>query len=367
MSKPRNTEWIAVLGAYGTFGQRITRSLLKQGYRVLAIGRQENKLRDLVNHSDTQTDQLCTRALNVNGQNLVDLLIEKPVRVVIHTCGPFQEQDYSIAKACIRAGCHYIDLADDSDFVSNITQLDPEARQKQVAIISGASTVPALSSAVIEAKTQGWQQITSIRYGISPGQKTPRGLATTRSVLSYLGKPLANQANRYGWQGLYLQRYPTLKSRLMGWCSIPDNALFPSHYGIQSIQFSAGMESYCLHLAMYLLSWLVRLKLIKNPENHAKLLLRCSHFFDRWGSADGGMHVILKGIDQQSKPVQKQWYLEAKDGSGPEIPAAPSVILAKRLLHGDTFLLGAKPAIGLIQLEDYLHELGSFPIQPYSV
>jgi predicted DCC family thiol-disulfide oxidoreductase YuxK len=31
-------------------------------------------------------------------------------RVVINTCGPFQNADYAVAQACIVAGVHYIDL-----------------------------------------------------------------------------------------------------------------------------------------------------------------------------------------------------------------------------------------------------------------
>ena len=30
----------------------------------------------------------------------------------------------------------------------------------------------------------------SLRYGISPGQKAERGLATTEGILTYVGKPL---------------------------------------------------------------------------------------------------------------------------------------------------------------------------------
>ena len=47
--------------------------------------------------------------------------------VVIHTSGPFQAQDYHVAKACIVQGCHYIDLADGRAFVDGITVLDEAA------------------------------------------------------------------------------------------------------------------------------------------------------------------------------------------------------------------------------------------------
>ena len=46
--------------------------------------------------------------------------------------------------ACIAAGAHYLDLADARDFVARIGTLDAAARAAGVAIISGASSVPAL-------------------------------------------------------------------------------------------------------------------------------------------------------------------------------------------------------------------------------
>ena len=89
-------------------------------------------------------------------------------------------------------------------------------------------------------------------YGISPGQKTPRGLATVKAVLSYIGKPikyLHENKIRYGWQNIYMQKYPILGNRWMGNCDIPDLDLFPKKFDIKSIKFSAGMENIILHFA----------------------------------------------------------------------------------------------------------------------
>lgn len=71
-----------------------------------------------------------------------------------------------LAEECIRAGAHYVDLADSrfgvsirvlcgTDvasrrvFVEAIGALDSAAREAGVLVASGASSVPALSSAVI--------------------------------------------------------------------------------------------------------------------------------------------------------------------------------------------------------------------------
>ena len=58
---------------------------------------------------------------------------------------PYGRDPYRVARAAIAAGAHYIDLADDGAFVAGIGALDEEAKAAGVAVISGASSVPAIS------------------------------------------------------------------------------------------------------------------------------------------------------------------------------------------------------------------------------
>jgi hypothetical protein len=89
----------------------------------------------------------------------------------------------------------------------------------------------------------------------------------------------------------------------------------------------------------------------------APALLAASHWFDRAGSADGGMHVLLEGKDQSGRRVERQWFIVARDGDGRYIPCAPAVILAKRMLSGAPTPAAAMACVGVISLEDYLDEL----------
>ena len=80
------------------------------------------------------------------------------------------------------------------EYVCGIKTLDQAARQARVSIISGASTVPALSSAVIESAQHKFASISAMHYGIATGAKTPRGLATTKAILSYIERPIITQS-----------------------------------------------------------------------------------------------------------------------------------------------------------------------------
>lgn len=354
---------VLILGGYGNFGKRIARALAADGVSVVIAGRSRDKAEELAKQlPDGLAEVACFDA-----KTELDAALEgiKP-SVVINTCGPFQDSDYGVAESCIRAGVHYIDLADGRDFVTGITALDAAARARGVAVISGASSVPGLSSAVVEHFREEFSSIDSLQYGISPGQKAERGLATSQGILTYVGKPLRPFAGEakgiYGWQGLYRQEYPELGRRWMANCDIPDLDLFPERYGIKSIQFSAGLELPVLHLGLWGLSWLVRLGLPLNLPRYAGLLLKASNWFNRFGSADGGMHVILRGRGREGAPHIRRWFIIAKNGHGPCIPTVPAIVLARKLAQGERLAAGAYACVGLVGLEEYLAELEGLDI-----
>ena len=357
---------VLILGGYGNFGKRIAVALTLDGIPVIIAGRTAEKVERLVQELP---ENLATTAVfdvfSGLGEELERL---KPV-VVINTCGPFQSSNYSVAESCIRQGVHYIDLADGRDFVTGITALDQQAKAKGVSVISGASTVPGLSSAVLEHFRNEFSEIDDLKYGISPGQKAERGLATTEGILSYVGKRLkpfaATQKTAYGWQDIYRQRYPHFGKRWMANCDIPDLDLFPERYGIKSIRFSAGLELSLVHLGLWSLSWLVRIGLPINLPRFAKPLLKVSNLFDRFGTADGGMHVIITGKDNDGNPYTRKWFVIAKDGDGPQIPTIPAIVLAKDLARGERLPTGAQPCVGLVPLDRYMEELSAFSIGQY--
>lgn len=352
---------VLILGGYGNFGKRIARALTKKGIPVIIAGRSKEKAEAFIN-----TLSLAESAIFDVTIELATQLEQWKPAVVINTCGPFQTSNYDVAKICIKHGVHYIDLADGRDFVTGITALDADAKQHHVAVISGASTVPGLSSAVIEHYKSEFSEIESLRFGISPGQKAERGLATTQGIMTYVGKPLkpfaGTSSPSYGWQDIYLQNYPELGSRWMANCDIPDLDLLPTRYGIRSVRFSAGLELSFMHLGLWLLSWAIRIGLPLNLPKHANVLLKVSDWFNGLGSADGGMHMILRGKDMQGKSHQRRWFIIAKNGDGPQIPTIPAIVLAEKLATNRLDYRGATACVGMVTLDEYLCELQDFAI-----
>lgn len=357
-----------ILGGYGNFGKRIAHALAADGVEVLIAGRSLEKSKNLADEIGDFATPLCLTIPNDLDQALSTYCPD----VIVNTVGPFQRQDYDVARIAITRHVHYIDLADGRDFVCGISELDQISKSADVSVIAGASTVPALSDAVVSEFRNEFSTIENMKYGIAPGQRAERGLATTQGILGYVGRPLAPfsgiRPQVFGWQDLYRQRYPGLGNRWMANCEIPDLDLLPVRHNIRSIQFSAGLEIDLLHLGLWGLSWLVRAGVPLSLENLAAPMLSMSNWFNGLGSADGGMHVILTGLssDKIPKRVERRWFILARDGDGPHIPTIPAILLAKKIADGVQLPVGAYPCCGLITLSEYLQALERFNIEVVS-
>ncbi len=361
---------VLILGGYGNFGKRIAKALAYHKIPIVIAGRNKEKADALASQISSKHSAASIKVMAMDAEiNFCEHLESLKPTVVINTCGPFQNKDYKIAETCILKHINYIDLADGREFVSGITRLDQAAKAARVSVVSGASTVPGLSSAVLDYYRSEFAQIKELKFGIAPGQKAERGLATTQGILTYIGKRLkpahGDTQSRYGWQDLYRQKYPDLGYRWMANCDIPDLDLLPARYGIGKIQFSAGMENPILHFGIFILSWLVRLNLSPSLAAHGRPLLRASHWFDIFGSNNGGMHVIIRGKGPNGRSYQRQWFIIAKNGDGPQIPCIPAILIAKKLVQNEPVKHGAYPCVGTIALAEYLNELARFSVKTY--
>jgi hypothetical protein len=261
---------------------------------------------------------------------------------------------------------HYIDLADARSFVTGIRTLDAEARAAGVVVVSGASTVPALSSAVADAFAPQFAALRTISTIIAPGNQFNPGLGTTRSILSGLGRSMpagSGTAAARGWQGLRRVRLPGLGARWIGHCDAPDRDLFPQRYsGLERADVYAALEIGAFHLGLWALSGLARARVLPRPEALARPLLAMKRRLSFLGSDRGGMLVTLEGTDRNGAARRIDWHLVAGRGHGPYIPATPAVLLAKRLLDGTLRERGAVPCVGLFSLADFLAEVAGLDI-----
>jgi saccharopine dehydrogenase-like NADP-dependent oxidoreductase len=369
--KPDEDNKVLILGATGNFGSRIAKGLVEKNVAIIITGRREEPLLDLKKELSKLSVDACIDILCFNfKEKLSQALLSLRPPLVINASGPFQTADFTTAINCILLGVNYIDLADAREYVNDFSILEEQAIKRNCIAITGASTLPCLSSAVLNYYKDEFKMIDSLVYGITMGQKTERGLATFKSILSYVGCRLQDfrgiSKKMYGWQDLYRQEYPVLGKRWMANCDIPDLDLLPSFFPIKSIRFSAGIENNVAHLGLWFLSWLVRLKFPIKLEKHAEVLLKLSHYLDFFGSEESGMHMLMSGTDHKGNHKNIKWFMVAKSGDGAYVPTIPAILLAKRILEEEISETGAIPCAQLISLESYLAELKKFDIHVYS-
>lgn len=354
---------VLVIGGYGNFGRYITQRLSSDpALQVIVAGRSEEKCRAIAHEYNAE---YCVMDIN---KDFPAALARGAPDIVIHTSGPFQGQGYAVAEACIAAGCHYIDLADGRDFVAGIPVLDRKAKDRGVCVISGASSVPCLTSAVVDHYLPSFQSLERIDCGIATSRANT-GLATTAAILGYVGKPFkalsgGDMQDVYGWQGMTARKYPEIGWRLLGYCDIPDLDLFPARYrDLQTQRFSAGMEMPLLHVGLWGLSWLVRVGLLRSLEPCAEFMLKAARILDPVSSGKSAFHLEMVGRGIEGHPYKKTFYLIAREGDGPLIPCIPSILCAGMLARGEIAEAGARPCMGIISLPQYMNGLSGLNIE----
>ncbi|MCR9284595.1 MAG: DUF4166 domain-containing protein [Rhodobacteraceae bacterium] len=351
---------IVVLGGYGVFGGKLAEALLRNEHlEVIVAGRSQQKAEDFCRrHGGTAA------VLDRTAPDFAAALLALRPFVTVDAAGPFQayrQSPYVVAEAALAAGSHYLDLSDDAGFTSGIPVLDEQARLSGLAVLSGVSSVPALSSVAVEALRHEFSQVDLIESTILPGNRAPRGLSVIEAILTQSGKPVSvyrdgGWTKVIGWSGLSRRRIGPegssgLSKRWSSFIGAPDLTLFPKVYNARTVLFRAGLELSLLHLGLWALSWLVRLRLVRSLQAAAPLLRTVAGWFERFGSDRGGMEVRLAGLGKDGQPLSAGWTLIAEAGDGPHIPAVPGAILCKHLVEG-VVPAGARPSLGEFKLAD---------------
>jgi len=347
---------VLLVGAAGVFGSRLAEGLVREpGIDLILAGRTTGTLAKLKHRLGGGPETLIFDRDRAGADAMRKLRVD----VVIDAAGPFQRGRTDLIEAAVEAGCHYLDIADGRAFVANIGGFDEAARKRNVVALSGASTTPALSHAVIDRMTEGWHSIDSVRVAISPGNRAPRGLAVVRAILSYAGQPVrlfrgGRWTTAPGWGLTQEIAYPGLGRRVASLCETPDLDLLVERYRPrESAEFFAGLELPVLHYGLLLASLPVRAGLIGSLEPFARPLRFLATLLEPLGTDRGGMVVEVSGTNDDREQVAARWSLVARAGKGPYVPTLAALSLVRRLRDGTLGFRGAGPCVGHLTLDDF--------------
>ncbi len=353
---------VLVLGGYGTFGSRIARGAAEAGFEVLVAGRSGAKAAAFC----AGRDRLLPVALD-RGEGLAEALRRHRPFALVDAAGPFQGSGYAVARAALSAGCHYIDIADGRAFVTGIGALDGDARAAGLCAVAGASSLPALSGAVVGRLAEGLERVHAAEIVLSASSRGTAGRSVTAAVLSYLGKPVRlRRGGRWsearGWQELRRRDFeiagePPLRRRLVALADVPDLDLLPARLpGRPAVSFLAGTDVPLHNIGLWLLSWPVRWNWLGEVTGLAGLLSRIQHWTRFAGSKRSAMEVAVYGT-VGARRIERRWTLIAGEGQGPEIPSLAVPLLLDRLARG-ALPPGATDAGTLLSLDEFQPALG---------
>lgn len=351
---------VLVVGGSGVFGSRLVAGLLADGFTdILVAGRDPGRL------AETCRDNGGTPlVLDRDAPNLAARIAALSPFLVVDAAGPFQaygDTRHRLAAAAIACGAHYLDLSDDAAFTAGIATLDAAARAAGVAAISGASSVPALSSAAVEALAAGLAEIDEIESVILPGNRAPRGRSVVAAILSQVGRPVPEFAGGAwgsvpGWADLRREtlEVPGVAPLRRRWSSpigAPDRLLFPSAYRAATVRFRAGLELSLLHLPLAALGFLGARGFLPPLAPAAGVFRWFAARVERFGSDRGGMSVRVVGRRADGAAVERRWTMIAEAGDGPHVPALAARVLAAKLARGEV-APGARACLGEVALDE---------------
>jgi hypothetical protein len=257
------------------------------------------------------------------------------------------------------AGVAYLDLADGREFVRDFPRLDEVAKGAEVSLTTGASSIPALSHAVIDHLTKGWQAIDHLRIGIYPGNRAPRGLSVVEAILSYVGKPVrVFREGRWqqvsGWGVTHREDIPGVGKRWASVCDTPEQDLLVSRYGPrEEAEFFAGLELSLLHLGLAAFALPVRWGWVKSLRPIAKPMLTVAKWFLPFGSDRGAMTVAARGIDASGRAVSRRFVLKADANRGPYVPVLAALAMIRRYRDGRAPEAGARVCAGMLSFDEF--------------
>jgi hypothetical protein len=349
---------ILILGGYGVFGGRLARLLADADLDILIAGRDLAKAQAFC-----ATQARCTPVGADRATILETLLIHRPA-ILIDATGPFQDygpDPYHVLRSCIQTRTNYLDFADGADFVAGISAFDAQAKEAQIFALSGASSFPVLTAAVLAemAKTMQIEQVTG---GIAPSPHARVGLNVLRAVLGYAGEPVTLKRDGQTTTGRGLAETCRvtvappgalpLYSTLFSLVDVPDLRAIPAAMPqIQSLWMGAGPLPEPLHRLLIALARLRARGLLPNLAPLAPLAHLVLNTL-KYGDHRGGMFVQAQGTTN-GQPTTCEWHMLAEGDDGPLIPSMAIAALVRQTRAGSPPAPGARAAIGALTLADY--------------
>lgn len=310
---------VTVFGGYGTFGSHVVRALQGAGLAVRVAGRDPARA-DVV--ADVNDPGDCARAIAGSS-------------VVVSCAGPFSTISLALPEACLDAGVHSVDIADDRGYVARLRELSQRFAARGLTAAVGCSSLPGISGALASLLSSRIPEATRALVVLFIGNANPKGLAAVTSARQQLAQGLRGRER--------VELPPPFGCRTVYDWESPERDLFPPLLGVREVRVKVGFESRLGTAAFGVLARHPRL---------LERLLPVARLFSRFGHSGGFVHVELE---------EDGGHRAAASLGGPRdgqrMAALPAAFVAQALALGHAVPRGtvtAYEALGARELVDRL-------------
>ena len=365
---------LLIVGGYGTFGGRLAELLCREQRVSLVIAGRSKSAALAFCHALPPGVLREALALDRDG-NVARQIGKVDPHIVVDASGPFQaygEDPYRVIKAALATRTHYLDLADSPDFVRGIRQFDAAAREKKLVVLSGVSSFPVLSAAMVRDLAAGLRRVESIAGGIAPSPYAGVGYNVIRAIAGYAGKgiPVRRDGRRQSARALRESRRFTIAPpgavplfpRTFSLVDVPDLQLLADEWtDVRDVWMGAAPEPALLHWLLRGFARLVELRLLPSLSPLARRIHATANRV-RWGEHRGGMFIEVSGSGADGETVTRSSHLLAEGHHGLYIPSMAVEAIVRNWLDGRPPKAGARPATAELALSDYRRVFADRPI-----
>ena len=327
---------IVIFGGYGVFGSLVAKELAGLPLRI--AGRDASRAEVVADVSDPAS---CARAL-------------EGARVAVSCAGPFGDLTLALPEACLAAGVHYVDIADDRGWFSRLRGMSDRFRSRGLTAACGCSTLPGISGALALVAAERLKEVRRARVTLFIGNANPKGTAAVESAAKQLGRRFeAPQGTLIGLRGReVVDLPPPFGPRGVYDFDSPELDLFPDLIGSREVRVKVGFESRMATASLAGMSYLgpgMGLPL-------SRAILPMARLASRFGHSGGYVKVELWGADGKSE----SWIGGAR--AGQRMAALPAAFVARGLYEGNLEArgtvtsyeaLGARPLLDRISAAGY--------------
>lgn len=346
---------VLVLGGYGVFGSIVSRELAARGHTVTVAGRDGARAHALA------ARLVNARAAALDQRDAAALRSALDHHDALASCaGPFTaETTRAVVSACLDAGCHYADIADERDSLRVVGEHGPRFAERGLAALRGCSSLPGLSAALALLAAGGaGAPPQRARVTLFIGNDNAKGAAAIASLLRQAGRPIAAPQGtlRAGEGCVRVPLPPPIGPRTACDLDGPEHDVLPELIGAQHVEAKVAFELGFASRAMALLGRIAK------GERTARWLSRIGGLTRAFGTSAGAVMAELWWPDGRARGAA---LVAARDGQ--RMAALPCVLALDALARGAAGgrgallpheLLGPQPLLAALQAEGFaLHDL----------